>query len=204
MSLYEERFGWQPAAAPARVPQDARFSRRLTPEQEAFARLRREIGNSNAPWLAVMPGTGLIGGGAVVAAPAVGAAGMAAARAAPVVAGRALAELEGVAAFHIPAVARMRPRNVPKDWIRTPSKRGNGARYHHPQNDEIYVRAMPRRPGDQFPHRRVPYVVYNRSGQAFDASGNPVAARSPGAHIARPRYDHNKMPGWTPKRGKSR
>ena len=52
-----------------------------------------------------------------------------------------------------------------------------------PQNTRNAVRVMPGNPNSPHQNSRVPYVRWQRNGQALDAAGNVVPSKSPGAHI---------------------
>jgi hypothetical protein len=76
-----------------------------------------------------------------------------------------------------------RPKNIPKDWIKTSSEKGEGIKYVDPNNKGTYVRIQRGEPNSPYPHQRVDYVRWQRNGVSLDVNGNPVSKYSPEAHI---------------------
>jgi hypothetical protein len=64
-----------------------------------------------------------------------------------------------------------RPEGVPEDWKEEPGKKEGNAKWVNPNNPHDYVRAKP--DGT---------VTQVRDGKAYDADGNRVDLKSPGAH----------------------
>lgn len=76
-----------------------------------------------------------------------------------------------------------RPKNVPKDWIKKPSNKGEGTKYVDPKNPHSYVRISRGKPESSNPGQRVDHVRWQKNGQSLDKNGNPVSTQSQESHI---------------------
>lgn len=74
-------------------------------------------------------------------------------------------------------------KNLPKDWIAKPSKKGGGIEYINPKNSYDRVRSMPGNPNSPNVAQQKPYVVRQINGRFYDKNGNVVSGKSPEAHI---------------------
>lgn len=76
-----------------------------------------------------------------------------------------------------------RPKGIPEDFLVMVADRGAGMEYVHPTNNHIRVRVMPGKPHSPNPSQHKPYVVQQKSGQAFDKYGNLIQPEKTEAHI---------------------
>ncbi len=76
-----------------------------------------------------------------------------------------------------------RPEGIPDNFLVMVSNTGAGMVYVHPTNAHIRVRVMPGKPHSPNPSQQKPYVVQQKSGQAFDKHGNLIQLEKPEAHI---------------------
>ena len=77
----------------------------------------------------------------------------------------------------------VRPKGVPKHWIKKPGKNGR-VRYIDPDNPHNSVRVSSGDPNHPFPNSREPYVRWTRNGKPLDVNGNPLPTKnSAEAHI---------------------
>lgn len=67
-----------------------------------------------------------------------------------------------------------RPKGIPEDFLVMISDKGAGMEYVHPTNEHIRVRIMPGKPHSSNIYQQKPYVIQQKSGQAFDKFGNKV------------------------------
>lgn len=76
-----------------------------------------------------------------------------------------------------------RPNGIPEDFLVMVADKGGGMEYVHPTNNHIRVRVMPGKPHSPNPSQQKPYVVQQKSGQAFDKHGNLILPEKTEAHI---------------------
>jgi hypothetical protein len=95
--------------------------------------------------------------------------------------------------FRPPPGTRAVPEGIPEGWRIRPTEGEGGVWYVDPRNPGNAVRVMPGNPNSPYPNSRVPYVRWQRNGQALDAAGNVVPKKSPEAHI--PLEDFRFNPG---------
>jgi hypothetical protein len=76
-----------------------------------------------------------------------------------------------------------RPKGIPENFLVMISDRGAGMEYVHPTNSHIRIRVMPGKPHSPNPSQQKPYVIQQKSGQAFDKHGNLIQPENPEAHI---------------------
>jgi hypothetical protein len=75
-----------------------------------------------------------------------------------------------------------RPKGIPEDFLVMVADKSAGMEYVHPTNTHIRVRVMPGKPHSPNPSQQKPYVVQQKSGQAFDKQGNLIQPEKPEAH----------------------
>jgi len=76
-----------------------------------------------------------------------------------------------------------RPKNIPKDWVKSTSNNGKGVRYRDPNNKHNEVRVQRGEPNSSQPGQRQDYVTWKRNGQWLDKNGNRVPRQSLESHI---------------------
>lgn len=76
-----------------------------------------------------------------------------------------------------------RPKGIPKEYRVKLSTNGAGIKYVHPGSDQTYVRVMPGKSHNKYPHQQKPYVVQMKDGETLDKFGKAVPRNSPEAHI---------------------
>ncbi len=81
-----------------------------------------------------------------------------------------------------------KPKGIPDNFIKSPSRKGGGDKYSDPSNPHENVRSMPGNPKSPNPAQQGPYVKQMRDGNAIDANGNAVDPNSPEAHIPTGQY----------------
>jgi hypothetical protein len=76
-----------------------------------------------------------------------------------------------------------KPEGIPDNWVSEPSDGEGGIKYFDPNNPGNQVRIMPGSTSSPYPNSQVPNVRWLRDGQFLGQNGNPVAKRTPDAHI---------------------
>lgn len=77
-----------------------------------------------------------------------------------------------------------RPKGVPKDWVREPTKDKNGVIFIKPgSRGHTYVKIKKGAPNGSQAGQRVDNVRWQRNGQSLDKNGNPVPRKSEESHI---------------------
>ena len=76
-----------------------------------------------------------------------------------------------------------KPKNIPEDWVPSPSDKGGGTKYVNPKNPHDSVRVMPGNKNSPNPAQQNPYVKRMKNGKALDVNGNPVSPDSVEAHV---------------------
>ena len=75
--------------------------------------------------------------------------------------------------------------NIPKDWIRKPSNKGDGIKYIQPgTKNSTYIRIQKGNPNSSAPGQRHPYYVrWQKNGKSLDKNGNITNKDSYESHI---------------------
>jgi len=76
-----------------------------------------------------------------------------------------------------------RPKNIPKDWVKSTSNNGKGVRYRDPNNKHNEVRLQRGEPNSSQSGQRQDYVTWKRNGQWLDKNGKRVPRQSLESHI---------------------
>lgn len=76
-----------------------------------------------------------------------------------------------------------RPENIPRDWVKSPSKNSKGVKYTDPRNAGNEVRVQRGNPNNSQPGQQRDYVTWRRNGQYLDKNGNRVPRQSLESHI---------------------
>lgn len=76
-----------------------------------------------------------------------------------------------------------KPENIPKNWEKIPSKKGDGVKYVDPKKSGNEVRVQRGNPTSSNAGQRQDYVTWKRNGHYLDKYGNEVPRRSLESHI---------------------
>lgn len=77
-----------------------------------------------------------------------------------------------------------RPRGVPKDWKKRPSRKNDGIIYEKPgTKGTTNVRVMKEKPNSKNPGQRTDYVTWQKGRKNLDKNGNIVPKQSRESHI---------------------
>jgi hypothetical protein len=74
---------------------------------------------------------------------------------------------------------KMRPRQIPANWIGSPTKSAPGWRWDDPENSDNSVRIYQGNPNDPDPSKREPYVVVVSGGVVIGRDGKPLPGYKP-------------------------
>jgi len=74
---------------------------------------------------------------------------------------------------------KVRPRQIPDNWLGSPAKSAPGWRYDDPDNSGNSVRIYRGDPEDSDPSKRAPYVVVIKNGVALGRDGKPLPSYVP-------------------------
>jgi SPP1 gp7 family putative phage head morphogenesis protein len=88
-------------------------------------------------------------------------------------------------------VAR-RPRGVPKDWKKVPSKKKEGYKYVDPKNKHNDVRVQRGNRDVSNPSQQNDYVKWKKEGKWLDKNGKVVKGESPESHIPLDEFKFDK------------
>ncbi|MFT4257446.1 MAG: RHS repeat-associated core domain-containing protein, partial [Pseudoxanthomonas sp.] len=87
---------------------------------------------------------------------------------------------------------KSRSDGIPRNWDKSPSKKGGGEVFRNPENKHDQVRSMPGNPNSSNPAQQNPYVTRQVDGKNYDVNGQEVSGKSPEAHI--PKEDFKFIP----------
>ncbi|MFW0777116.1 MAG: phage minor head protein [Rickettsiales bacterium] len=77
-----------------------------------------------------------------------------------------------------------RPENVPEDWVKRPTKKGDGVIYEQPgSKGATYIKIQKGNPNSSNPGQRVDNVRWTKDGKSLDKNGNVVPRSSRESHI---------------------
>ena len=84
-----------------------------------------------------------------------------------------------------------RPKGVPDDWVKRPSRDGNGYKWVKPgTKGSTDVRIQKGDPNSQYPNSREPYIRWKKDGKWLDKNGNPLPnKKDPRGHIPIDEFD---------------
>ena len=80
------------------------------------------------------------------------------------------------------------PNGVPDNYVKSPTKKGDGDKYTNPDDPHDNVRDMPGNPQSPNPAQQNPYVKQMRDGKAINKQGDRVEPNSSDAHIPRDEF----------------
>ena len=88
---------------------------------------------------------------------------------------------------------KQRPKGVPKDWVKKPSKKGTGTVYEKPgSKGTTYVKVQKGNPNNTQPGQQVDNVRWVKDGKSLDKNGNQVLINSQESHIPLDEFEFNK------------
>ncbi len=86
----------------------------------------------------------------------------------------------------------IRPKGVPKDWVKVPSKKGTGYKYIDPKNKHNNVRVQKGNPESSNPGQKYDNIRWKKDGKYLDKYGKEVLEQSQESHIPLEDFKFNK------------
>jgi hypothetical protein len=83
------------------------------------------------------------------------------------------------------------PKGVPKDWVKKPTKKGDGVQCVDPKNSGTYVRIKKGDLNSSNSGQRYDNVRWQKNGRSFDKNGKEVPQQSQESHIPVEEFEFN-------------